>query len=39
MNALVPILPAVQIGAMALMALLAAYFHVNPSRTYNEPQE
>lgn len=37
-NALVPVLPApVQTAAMAVLGIMAAYFHVNPSQTYNPP--
>lgn len=35
-NALVPVLPAaVQTIAMALLGLLATYFHINPQQSYN----
>jgi len=37
LNAIVPVLPAsVQTIAMAILGLLATYFHVNPSQTYNQ---
>jgi hypothetical protein len=35
-NAIVPVLPpSVQALAVAVLGMLAAYFHVNPSQEYN----
>lgn len=38
-NMLLPVLPtSVEGVAVVLLGLLATYFHVNPSQTYNPPQ-
>jgi hypothetical protein len=38
LNAIVPVLPAgFQAFAMAVLSILAMYFHTNPSQTYNPP--
>jgi hypothetical protein len=38
-NAIVPMLPPnVEAVVTGLLLLLATYFHINPSQTYNPPQ-
>jgi hypothetical protein len=40
LNAIIPVIPAdLQTGLMAVLGIAAAYFHVNPSQTYNTPQQ
>lgn len=39
-NAIVPVLPtSLQAVVLGALGILATYFHVNPSQTYNTPQE
>jgi hypothetical protein len=38
LNSIIPVLPAsVQTVAMAVLGIMATYFHVNPSQNYNQP--
>lgn len=37
-NAIDPVLPTlIQVPLLAVLGVLATYFHVNPSQTYNPP--
>jgi hypothetical protein len=39
-NAIDPVLPTiVQVPLLTILSGLATYFHVNPSQTYNPPQQ
>lgn len=39
LNAIVHVLPPdIQALGVALLTSLAAYFHINPSQTYNQPE-